>query len=262
VLLGSGLTVLLLLGGGFVAYKKMAQEEGLAGPGPAAQPSVAPTTPSASARPVVVLPGSTPPKPARTSGPAGSARPAKGTFTLADDVSEITIRTSRLDRGIARVTVPDGSNAAPRTTVDGGSVRLAVGTGKGGGRTNLVVQLDSRVSWAVRLVGGARDMTIDLSGGSVRSVEFDGGAAQIDLRLPKPDRTVPIRMAGGVNQWRITTEGRVAVDVLARRGAGRVVLYGRDRGGLGRGGKVSADGRSGIDIDATAGFGTLTVAEA
>jgi hypothetical protein len=38
-----------------------------------------------------------------------------------------------------------------------------------------------------------------------------------------------------------------------------VVLYGDDRGGLRRGERLSANGGSGIDVDATAGFGTLTV---
>jgi hypothetical protein len=176
---------------------------------------------------------------------------------LVDDVSDITVSTGRLDDGIVQVGVPDGSDARPRTTVDGGAVEL--GVRDGGRNTDLDVRLDSRVSWAIRFRGGARRMSVDLGGTRVRSVTFDGGVARIDLRLPALDGTLPIALNGGVNQWRIVTVGRVGVQVMARDGAGDVELYGRDRGGLDRGGRVSADGRDGIEVDASVGFGSLTV---
>jgi hypothetical protein len=255
VLAGAGLAVLVLLGGGVVAYRKMAGESRLAGPPPVV--SVAPPPPSATASgamgPAVVLPQQSPSKrTAVTSKPA--QRPKSGTFFLVDDVSDLTIRTSRLDQGVVKV---DGNEARPRTTVDGGDVRLRLD--RGGRRADIDVQLDSRVRWAIRLGGGARTMTLDLGAGDVRSVTFDGGAARIDLTLPRLGGTLPIAMNGGVNQWRIETQGRVKVQVVARKGAGKVVLYGRDRGGMRRGEQVSADGGSGIDVDAGAGFGSLTV---
>jgi hypothetical protein len=259
VLAGIGLAVLLLSGGGFIAYKKVAQESRLAGP-----PSVASAVPvpepgvSGAMGPAVVLPEQIPSKTATTPAQGAPARPESGTFWLVDDVSNITIRTAKLDRGIVEVGRPDGSDARPRTTVDGGDVKLRLA--KGGRRTDLDVRLDSRVEWAIRLGGGARSMTVDLGGGEVRSVTFDGGAARIDLRLPRLGDTLPIAMNGGVNQWRISTRGRVKVRVVARDGAGRVVLYGRDLGGMRRGERAGADGGAGIDVDASAGFGSLTVA--
>jgi hypothetical protein len=264
VLTGVGVAVLLLLGGGVVAYKKMAQESRLAGPPPAALPPMGPSVgpspgPSGKMGPAVVLPARSP---ARTTSTPNRheqppPRPAQGTFVLVDDVSEITVRTARLDRGIVEVSVPDGSDARPRTTVGGGTVE--VGVRAGGSNTDLDVRLDSRVSWAIRFGGGARRMSVDLGGTDVRSVAFDRGVARIDLRLPRLDGTLPISLSGGVNQWRIATDGRVAVQLVARQGAGDVVLYGRDRGGLDRGDRIGADGRDGIDVDASAGFGSLTV---
>lgn len=260
VLGGAVLAVLLLVGGGFVAYRKVAQGNRPAGDRPAALPSVAVTAapPPREMGPATVLPEPSPS--ATTTVPAAGApvaRPGKGTFTLVDDVTAITIRTARLDDGIVDVAVPDGSDAVPRTSVDNGSVTL--GLARGGRRTDVVVRLDNRVSWAIRLGGGAHRMILDLGGANVRSVTFDGGAALIDLSLPRLDGTLPIEMRGGVNQWRIATAGRVKVQLVARQGAGRVVLYGQDRGGLDRGQRVSADGRDGIDVDAAAGFGSLTV---
>jgi hypothetical protein len=266
ILAGGGLAVLLLLGGGVVAYERMAKESPLEGPPPAARPTIGPSPgPSGRAGPAVVLPT---PSPSKTSAaphsrpPASKAPalPAKGTFVLADDVSDLTVGTARLDKGIVKVSVPDGSDARPRTTVDGGRVEL--GVRDDADNPDVDVLLDSRVSWSIRFGGGARRMSVDLSGTEVRSVAFDRGVARIDLRLPPLDHTLPISLGGGVNQWRIVTDGRVGVRVTARRGAGDVELYGRDRGGLDRGDRVSADGDDGIDVDAEVGFGTLTVAGA
>jgi hypothetical protein len=267
-LLGVAAAVLLLLGGGAVAYRKVADRNAVAEPAPVAPPAV--TTrpvPPASPAPAVVQPSpslSVSPSPSvssrRAAPPPAATGPATGTFWLVDDVSEITVSSARVGGGIARVGVPDGSNAVPRATTTGNTIRLAVGTNGQSGRTRIVVQLDNRISWAIRFAGGARTMTVDLAGLAVRSVAFDRGVAAIDLTLPRLGRTLPIRLSGGVNQWRITTAGQVAVDVLAGDGAGQVVLYGRNEGGLARGQRVRVNGRSGIDIDATAGFGTLTVA--
>jgi hypothetical protein len=258
MLTGVGVAVLLLLGGGVVAYRKMAHETHLDGPPPAALPSIVPSPgPSARMGPAVVLPSPSTSKTTASPAARPETRPARGTFVLVDDVSEITVRTGRLDQGIARVSVPDGSDARPETKVDDGTVTL--GVRKGGRHTDLAVQLDSRVSWAIRFGGGARRMSVDLSGAQVRSVTFDGGAARIDLRLPPLGDTLPIAMNGGVNQWRIVTDGRVGVQVEARHGGGDVELYGRDKGGLGRRERVRLDGGDGIDVEASAGFGSLTV---
>jgi hypothetical protein len=259
-LLGAAVAVLLLLGGGAVAYRKVADRNSAAGPDPVGVPAVTTAPPAAgSPAPIVVAPTPRPSASAKSSAPA-VAGPATGTFWLVDDVSEITVSTARVSGGIARVGVPDGSDAVPRASTKGNTIRLAVGSRHRGRDTRIVVQLDSRISWAIRLGGGARQMTLNLGGATLRSVAFEGGAARIDLTLPRLVRTLPIRMSGGVHQWRIGTEGKVAVGLVARKGAGKVVLYGRNHGGLRHGERVSVNGGSGIDVDAIAGFGTLTVA--
>ncbi len=261
-LLGAAAVVVVLLAGGAFAYRKTADRKTAADPRPVVSFTVPADAPTGSAGPVAVLPKQNPSAPPSTPGtpaPSTSAAPATGSFWLVDDVSEISLSTARVDGGIARVGVPDGSDAVPRATTDGNSIRLSVRSRRRGGDTRIEVQLDSRSSWAIRLGGGAQHMTLDLGGATVRSVVFDGGAHRIDLTLPRLGRTLPIRMTGGVNQWQIGTDGQVAVQVVARRGGGKVVLYGDDRGGLRRGERVRANGGSGIDVDATAGFGTLTV---
>jgi hypothetical protein len=130
------------------------------------------------------------------------------------------------------------------------------------GTPKVDVLLDSRVSWAIRLRGGVRRGIVDLSRGSVRRFDLNAGAALLELRLPRLDGTLPIRMTGGLNTWQITTTGKVATRVLARQGAGRIILNGRDFAGVPRGRTVSS-GSSGpdrIEVDAVGGIGKLTVA--
>ena len=262
-LLGAAAAVLVLLGGGAVAYRKVADRNTSTG-AKSVPPPVVTSAParSGSPAPIVVQP---PPSPAGSTRPSSSPSPtatvpATGTFWLVDDVSEISVSMARVNGGIARVGVPDGSDAVPRATAKGNTIRLAVGSRHRGGSTQIAVQLDNRISWAIRLGGGARRMTLDLRGALLRSVSFEQGVARIDLTLPRLSSTLPIRMADGVHDWRIRTDGEVAVDVLARHGGGKVVVYGRDRGPLGRGERLRVDGRAGIDVDAVGGFGTLTVA--
>jgi hypothetical protein len=92
-------------------------------------------------------------------------------------------------------------------------------------------------------------------------VEIDGGAAVVDLTLPKVDGTLPITMAGGVNAWRIRTAAKVDVRLVAKRGGGKTVLFGDVLSGVGKNKTVIDDaaGDDRLDIDAEAGFGALTV---
>jgi hypothetical protein len=181
-------------------------------------------------------------------------------FELAGGLSEITIGTARLGSQLVRVGTPRGSGAVPRLTRHGSDVRLTVSS-RGGDPAKVTVLLDDRLVWTIRINGGTRRAGLDLTGAAVRRIDLDGGADRIDLALPRLRGTVPIRLSGGVHTWRIHTSGRVAVRLVARRGAGHVELYGRDRGGIGPGSTVTetrgSPGR--IDLDAEAGVGSLTV---
>nr|BFE72912.1 hypothetical protein GCM10020092_062130 [Actinoplanes digitatis] len=103
----------------------------------------------------------------------------------------------------------------------------------------------------------------DLSGAEVDGVEFVGGATRIDLTLPEPDGTLPIRMSGGVNRFEVYTGGKVPVRVRTRQGAGQVRLDGRTDDGVARGASFLSPGwaksTDRIDLDAVAGVGTLRV---
>ena len=261
----------LLLGSGAVTYQRLT-----------ARPTAARTAPTASAPPAaaasapvfpgpaVVMPSPTPTRSSSASArqsaaPAPSTPlPAAATFELVSDVDELTVSAERLDRGVAQVGTPSGSNAVPRASMVGSVVELSVDRKEDDGSADVDVRLDSRIAWSILIRGGTKHLAVDLGDGTVKRIDLLGGATRIDLTLPRPDGVLPIRMTGGVNTWKIRTDGQAAVRALVRKGAGKVVLYGRNRGGVGRGKTVTSLGLGGgsIAIDAVGGIGQLTVSAA
>jgi hypothetical protein len=115
----------------------------------------------------------------------------------------------------------------------------------------------------MRITGGIKAGVFDLGDAEVDAVDFAGDAARIDLTLPEPDGTLPIRLSGGVNRFEVSTGQGVPVRVRARGGAGQVKLDGRTDDGVARGASFLspdwAGSKNRIDLDAVAGVGTLRV---
>ncbi|WP_250008434.1 hypothetical protein [Actinoplanes sp. M2I2] len=223
--------------------------------------SIAPApAPTPEATPPSTAAPSSPTTPSVPPGPAFEA----ATFVLASDLTELTVTLGRPARnGVARVGSPRGSGVVPDATLDGTSLRLtAERTGdEGSGQVDVV--LDERVAWSVRMEGGVKVGTFAMAGGRVRDFSFEGGADRLELTLPRQERPIGIRMAGGVHRWHIGTEGEFPVKVKLRRGAGQVDLNGdRDRG-VDRGETLRARGSDrksgGLRIEAVAGIGSLSV---
>ncbi len=264
VLLGA-LGTLVFLGGSAVALVRLISPPATTGGGvaaPTARPEVtgeARTEPPVSIAPA---PSETPP-----SSPAVTAAAlpfTSGTFELVDDVIDLDVTVGDLGAEPFQVSTPDGSGITPKPTLDGDTLKVAVEAGGSNGSGRLDVRLNERIAWAVRMTGGVRTATFALGGAKVRRIDLTGGAARIDMALPSQDDTIDIKMTGGVNTWRITTEREVAVKVLLRDGGGQVVLNGRRTRGLDRDTTLRADGADDgrLDIDAVAGLGSLTVAPA
>jgi hypothetical protein len=162
---------------------------------------------------------------------------------------------------VVDVRTAKGSGITAEATVDGSTVRLTAEPNGRTGPARVDVLLDTRIAWNLKMSGGVSKAKFGLAGGTVRGVDLSGGAATIDLALPRRLDGVPIRMSGGVRTWRIRTEKEVPVRVKVRRGAGEVVLYGDREKGVDRGETVrkGGDGDGRLEIEAVAGMGSLTV---
>lgn len=212
--------------------------------------------------PVLVEPDN-PPVSIETSEPAPEA-PESAVFELADGVADlnVTIGDTGTDSWFT-VTAPDGGAVQPRTEFGDEGVKVFLEKLRDDDSTRVDVMLSPDVSWSVRMTGGVRTGTFDLTGGRVERIDLIGGAAAIDIALPEQNAVVPVQMSGGVNDWRIRTADQIPVRATLRNGAGTVSLYGDRIQGVDRGAVLTAtDGNGGLDVIADEGVGTLTVSAA
>jgi hypothetical protein len=132
------------------------------------------------------------------------------------------------------------------------------------GTTPVTVTLNQAVSWRLDFAGGTERTVADLRGGNVAAVTFTAGSDTIDLSLPTPHGMVPVRLAGGASQFRLSLPGGVPIRVTAAGGAGEVSVDGASYSGVGGGSVFATRGWSataaGFDVDATAGAALLSVA--
>ena len=113
------------------------------------------------------------------------------------------------------MTASDDGDHSP-AVVDNGDVVQLTGVGNS---SSVVVELNPSVTWTVRLVDGASSETLDLHDLKLAGLEIIGGVSSIDLRLPAPHGTVPVRMTGGANRFAIHRPAGAAVRVRAGGGA-------------------------------------------
>jgi hypothetical protein len=190
--------------------------------------------------------------------------PDAATFELVDGTTEVNVTIGTVPSGWFRVTTPDGSGVEPRAELDGDTVKVFVkGTGpEGSARVDVLLSED--VTWSIRMRGGARVADFDLTRGKLDRIDLIGGTARLNLALPRTRTALPVLMGGGVNTWRISTDGEVPVRAVFRKGAGSVTLFGDRDKGVPTGATVSSGGDgdgagNGVDLTAESGVGTLTV---
>ncbi|GAB1640505.1 hypothetical protein [Krasilnikovia sp. MM14-A1259] len=251
VLLGGALALALLVGSAVVLAALTSNTEPdlppiAVGPG---DPPASPATATAAA------PTTTPATPSATASPSATTAPARAArLELLDSTTSLRIRAGDTGRDLVRVR---GGQA--RTDATGTAVRLAPDPGVAA----VEVTLNAEVRWTVRTTSGITEGVLDLSAARVSAVDLAGGAARVELTLPRPNGTLPIRIGAGVNELRVHAPAAVPLRIRAGGGANRIVIDGRTVDGVPRGEAVSttdfAAAGNRVDIDAAAGLGTVTV---
>jgi hypothetical protein len=98
----------------------------------------------------------------------------------------------------------------------------------------VVVRLNDRVAWKVRISGGASQMGLNLSTGRVSGVEISGGASQMDLTLPAPHGTVRVAISGGASQMHIRCASGTAARITVTGGVGTLQVNDSRQTGVGQ----------------------------
>ncbi|WP_033338586.1 hypothetical protein [Catenuloplanes japonicus] len=199
------------------------------------------------------------------SAPLGGLEEA--TFALLTDATVLSVRTTSLDDDLFRISTPEQSGVRANAVTEDDEVRLFLKPSENEDSTAEVeVLLSDQVRWSVRLLAGVDEGEVDLSAADVAEVTLAGGATTIDLSLPSPTGTLPITLTKGANQLTIRTPGRAPARVAIRQGAGKLEIDGRSKNGIGKGEVFqTSDWQAAtdrLDLDASAGLGTLTIESA
>ena len=197
---------------------------------------------------------------------AGSSDAAGATLKIVTGTPKLTIGVANLgvSGSLVRVSTPDGSAAAQLQVTDGagpgGSALVSVSAKDA---ASVTVTLNAAVGWRLELASGTKQTVADMRHGRVASVAITAGSDVLNLLLPAPHGSVPIRLAAGASQFLLSVPHGSAIRVTAAKGAGEVSLEGSKHVAVPNGSVFTtpgwASGAAGFDIDATAGAARLTV---
>ncbi|MFV2127076.1 hypothetical protein ACFHWS_21440 [Micromonospora sp. LOL_013] len=234
-------------------------------PSPTADsPSPAADSPSPTAGSDAVDPATVAPEPATerlVTGPLGELQQAE--FNLVSGTTTVSIRAADLGDDLYRIRTPIDADVQPRVIADGDRIKLHLVPNDQPGPGVVDIELHSSVRWQLRLTGGVAEHSIDLTDAELSGVDIVGGAARIELSLPAPDGTLPVRMTGGANQFVINAPDGPPAQVRFGSGAASATIDTRSHDGIAPGAVFTGQGWAGAtdryDIDAVAGLSVLTL---
>lgn len=187
-------------------------------------------------------------------------------FQLVDGADVVRVSLADLGGELFHVATPGDSTVAPAVDADGTSVtaRLRATRRDGPAIVTVTVVLARDVRWQVRLVGGASDEAVDLTGGPLGGdVELAAGTSKAELFLPTASGTQKVSVSGGASQLLVHLTGSAPVRVAAREGAGDVTIDGQSHAGVAAGTVFTPPSwdtaKDRFDIDGSSGISELTV---
>jgi hypothetical protein len=155
------------------------------------------------------------------------------TVDIAGGVTSVTVRSADLGHDLYRISTPGDSRQVPNVSTSDGLAIAVRTSGDGPGR--LEVLLSSRVTWRVRVSGGATEARLDLRGAPVAGVALASGISTAELWLPEPRGPVEVSETGGTNGLILHVVARVPVKVTVGGGAGTATLDGATHTGVSAG---------------------------
>lgn len=175
----------------------------------------------------------------------------------------VEMRAAGLGDQLFRASAPEGARVVPVATTTESVVRVSLTDTGARGAADLVIELNDRVRWRIELDGGANQATVAMGTGRLGGLDFGAGNARIEASLPRPEGTVPVRMAGGASVFDLLLPRAVATQVRVAGGAGSVRIDGTVHTGIAGGTVYTPQGwDTATDrylIDNAAGVGSLTL---
>ena len=95
------------------------------------------------------------------------------------------------------------------------------------------ILLNGSIPWDVEVRGGASNLAANLGELKLSSLEIKGGASKVELTLPSPSGTIPLRVLGGAEGLTVRRPKGVAARVYVSRGASELMLDEQRHGAVG-----------------------------
>lgn len=192
-------------------------------------------------------------------GPA-PAGPREGHLLVRRGLGRTAITT---DPAVTGLYTARFAGKSPRRSVHGGTVELTYPMVSLRRRGTDVLTLRGSLPWRIEVDGGVGEVTADLGGVLLQSVELRGGVSRTSLELPAPVGLLPIRL-GSVDDVVVSRPAGVAVRVSVRRGARSLRVDDQVLGAVGGPSVLTtpdfalADHRIDISVDAARGLTVTT----
>jgi hypothetical protein len=110
----------------------------------------------------------------------------------------------------------------PDVRVDGGTVTVKYRPSLH--RTSGEITLSGQVPWAIKARMGMSDVVADLQGLELTGLEISGGVSRLEVRLPRPKATVPVRVGAGASDVELVRPAGVPVRVRIGGGGSKLAI--------------------------------------
>jgi hypothetical protein len=151
-------------------------------------------------------------------------------LALRDAASSVDVRLVELPGLLYRVSTPAESGLAPRVTGAAGRVWVALTPTGADGPDAVTILLNRAVRWDIRLPAGAGEQHLDLAGGRLARLDLGSGAGLVDVRLPRPQGSVPVTVTGAIGSLAVAAPAGTPMRLRLRAGAGAVAAPGYGMG--------------------------------
>src|SRR5437764_9769232 len=124
---------------------------------------------------------------------------SSGRLVVSSGISRLTLRTTE---GMAKLYQARFEGPVPSVAAKDGVVTIRYPRrllGLGGQQRAAEVTLNVAIPWQIVIQGGASDVTAELGGLDLASLEVKGGLSMVRLELPMPTGRVPITISGGAS---------------------------------------------------------------
>jgi hypothetical protein len=151
---------------------------------------------------------------------------AKGRLRFPRGASWVTVRA---ETPMPELFVASFTGTKPKVRVVGNDVDIeSRGFGPVSWRLRSAhVALNPSIPWHFEVQGGTFRLNADLRGLQLTMVTLEGGAIKVDLALPRPSGTVPMRIRGGASEVSVRRPSGVPVRVIAHGGFRRLQVDGK-----------------------------------